>query len=234
MMKSLYYWTNLSRRLLPFLLCLISISLFSQDNRFSASALVGTTFAQINGDNHAGYDKFGFTGGLRGEVILTERFRLSMGLLYSQRGAKSTDIPSFRINQSRIKKPLDIRLNYVEVPVLFNFMASQNWEGRYLLQLQAGISYSRLINNTVEEVLYPNLDDIVFAELAEDFSKNDLGIIFGVAFYLTERFSLGVRHQYSLNALYESDTPEETNSSRGGVSKLNGYFFSLQAMYTFL
>lgn len=169
--------------------------LSAQTQRFKAGAIIGTNFAQIDGDNSGGYLKFGFTGGLRGVVIINEKVELSIELLFDQRGSRSQK------NFDEIFFPFKITTNYASVPVVFNF---QDWldesEEFYKLHFHGGFSYGRLLNAIVDDE-DPNSS---LALLANDFRDNDVSFLVGATFYVNKNLAFTGRFTRSITPLYKN------------------------------
>jgi hypothetical protein len=180
--------------------------------RFKAGLTFGLNAAQINGDNTGGYNKLGIVGGLRAITVLTEKSDLSIELLYSQRGSRNDKA-----------EPINIRidLNYIEIPVTYNF---KDWyiedEGYYKVQAVGGLAFSRLLRADVEDAFG------VTAEATDDFNTNDIGIVLGAEFFLSKHWSLSGRWTSSFNLLSDAENSPSSNS-------LRGYFLSFRINYTF-
>ncbi len=97
-----------------FLLSLILMVTIIDENkaqRFIGGAIGGFNFSQIDGDELAGFHKFGFNVGGYVSAVLAERWQLSMELLFSQQGSKLSSRDGFNAAFDRI------HLNFVEVPL---------------------------------------------------------------------------------------------------------------------
>ncbi len=212
-MLTKYYWCLL-------LLC-FGLSNDAAAQRFGAGVIVGLTGSQINGDQVAGFDKLGFTAGLRGVVYVSDRIDVSTELLYSQRGSQSE-----LIQGNTVAFPFKISTNYIEVPVLFNI---QDWldtetEEFYKLHFHAGFSYGRLINSSVEDE--SNVSPLV--RLQDLFNKNDYSWIAGATFYLNKHLGFTGRYTRSINLLYRN-SPDSPINARS----LRGFFLTFQVLYMF-
>jgi len=184
--------------------------------RFKAGILAGFNTAQIDGDLSAGFNKFGIIGGLRGVTILSEKMELSLELLYSQRGSKS-DADEFGI-------PFKISLNYVEVPVVFNYLDWQEADGEYYkLHFHAGFSYGRLLNFSIDGGTSGLL------ELSNFFRQNDVSFLVGATFYANKHLGITARYSRSIFPLFERDDNNTTPNSGAFI----GYFFTFHTVYMF-
>ena len=173
------------RKLLLFSTLFLSF-LFIQDleaqnqRRFRAGFVLGLNASQIRGDDTGGYNRLGLVGGLRGIALFTEKMDLNIELLYSERGAKSS-------NEEQLRGfDVDIRLQYVEVPVLWTY---KDWleeeKNYYKVQAVAGFSFSRLLQATSEGA--------TTAQNPENFDKNDFSFVIGAEFFASPKWSFSAR-----------------------------------------
>ncbi|MEM9821067.1 MAG: outer membrane beta-barrel protein [Bacteroidota bacterium] len=182
--------------------------------RFKAGVIAGFNTAQIDGDLSAGFNKFGLIGGLRGVAILSDKMELSLEMLYSQRGSKS--------DQDELGIPFKVSLNYIEVPVIFNYLDWLEGDGEYhKLHFHAGFSYGRLLNFNVDG------GTSGFRELAGFFRDNDVSWLAGATFYANKHLGITARYSRSVFPLFERrDTPPVGET-------LIGYFFTFHTIYMF-
>lgn len=188
--------------------------------RFGAGAILGLNASQIDGDNQFGYRRFGPAFGLRGIAQLSDRFALQVEMLYSYRGSAAKNRES-----ENTAKPVDIKLQYAEAPILLAFKAIENWDGQYVLHFCSGFSYSRLLRSEVV-AKHPNPanpGDFSIPEIERDFRRNELGWVVGAAYLPVPKISIGLRHVLALTPLYKSDAP--------GGKTLRPYYFQLQAAF---
>lgn len=155
-----------------FSLIIFSSALIAQE-RFEGSLVGGIVLAQIDGDRMAGYNKFGFQAGARVNTLLTDRWALGIELLFSQHGSSRT----FNDPGAVFDK---IRLNLVEAPLMIYF---RDWK----FQVGAGLSYARLINAEVIDILGEDVTN------TQNFRDDLLQYNLGVAFQFTEDWALDVR-----------------------------------------
>ena len=200
------------KSILLFLLLLPGLLIGQQ--RFKAGVILGANAAQIDGDLSAGFNKLGLSGGLRGVVVLKEKMELSIDMLFSQRGSRSNErnIAAFKVH-----------LNYVEVPVAFNY---KDWisedEDYYKLHFYGGFAYSRLISQSVEDENTGGL-----GTLEPFFKSNDIGFLVGTTFYSGPKLGFSFRYTRSLFPIFKrSENTPNANS-------LLGYFLTFQALYLF-
>ncbi len=172
--------------------------------RFRAAVAGGFNMAQLDGDKLGGYNQIGLTGGLKVYTVLTDRWEISLGMLYSQQGSHRTrtDDPS-SIYES-------IRLNFVEAPVMVHF---RDWK----FQVGAGISYANLINFKVTDYTGEDITD------RQNYDSSIFSIILGVTLHLSEKFGVDVRWHKSLNNM-QADSGDGT---------LIGRVIGIRGLYSF-
>lgn len=189
--------------------------------RFGAGMVIGVNAAQVHGDDMAGYNQLGLRTGLRGTAILSDKQHLSMDILYSRRGASSTLTPN------NAGFPRRMRLDYVEVPILFNYKEWLSDDASYYrLHFFAGLSYGRLFNIYMEA--FPVLEDE-----ADNFHRNDYSGMAGATYMVSEKFGFTVSWARSINFLYNNN--KHRNAANIPIYKvpLIGYFFSFQSVLYF-
>jgi len=185
------------------------------ERRFKGGIIGGINLSQIEGDEAAGYNKIGLQGGFRVAIILKEKMDLGIEMLFSQRGSAAR-------NSNQGTFPFKLTLNYIEVPVLFNYMDWQaEEEDYYRLHFHAGFSYGRLISYST--------DDNQFTQLGEFFRDNDVSWIGGATYYINE--NLGITARYS-RSVYPFFVPDE-NINTPNASSLIGYQITFQTVYMF-
>ena len=201
-----------------FLLCTPQ-SLSAQ--RFNAGFVLGLNASQIDGDNAAGYNKLGLSAGVRATTYLTDKADLSFDILYSQRGSQS----EFNLGANFI--PFKIKVNYIEVPILFNY---KDWlvEGEddvsyYKITISGGVAYSRLFQTEIDD----GAPTSSLIPLQDFFKKNDVSLVIGAAFNITEHIGVMVRWTRSVTPIY-----------RAGDSVINapsfvGKFLTFHTFYMF-
>ncbi len=203
-----------------------SVSLQAQE-RFRAGAMLGFNLAQLDGDNFSGYSKKGISGGLRVATVFNSRLDFMVEMLYTQTGSqyKSDGRPQdFGSNV----KPVHIRLNFVEVPLMINYHFKQIDRNIFRYEFFAGASIGRLIGSKVTEDTSISGRTANYGELAEDFNKNQLGILFGLKYNVDENLGFALRHTIAGNRLYQLENPDGEP-----VIQMRSFFFSLHAMYMF-
>lgn len=146
----------------------------AQGQTFTGMLVAGANLSQIDGDELLGFHKIGLNTGLRANARLSERWSLSLEMLYSQQGSRraTNDNPGAVYDK--------IRLNWVEAPVMINF---SDWK----ILASAGISYGRLVNYQVEDVLGNDITEL------EEYRPDMFSIVFGGTFFFSEDWGLNIR-----------------------------------------
>lgn len=155
---------------------------------FSGGLIAGTNFCQVDGDRYAGYFKIGINAGAVLYASISNRFSLSMELLYSEKGSRS----NFRQNSSSKLYTIvsqKINLSYAEIPVLLNIYDKKK------SHLGAGLSYSQLISGTENLVMSPNY---AYDPANYPFKKSDLNFIASANLNLVKGLYANLRFQYSI------------------------------------
>lgn len=160
-----------------------------QPRLFYAGLIAGSNFAQVDGDNFAGYRKVGANIGGIGYVQLKKHAAISWEILFSQKGAKSDMVKRGGGKDSVFITKYGINVNYAEVPVMFNYFDKRK------SHFGAGISYSRLVNST--ETL--ETDPLTAIDLNKyPFIKNNFDLLAGAQLHLWKGLFLNIRFQYSI------------------------------------
>jgi opacity protein-like surface antigen len=113
---------------------------------FMGFAELGPNFNQIQGDDLAGWHKLGLYGGVGVMTDLSDRWRTSLLIGYSQFGSRASS------RESQAGRLYDnVALNTVVVPIKIHYM---DWlsedELFYHLEFFAGVEYLRLVSERAE------------------------------------------------------------------------------------
>ncbi len=171
---------------------------------FQGSLLAGGIFSQIDSDDLIGFNQFGFTGGARVVAVLSDKWRVGPEITFSQQGSRRAPREPSNFGYE------NIRLNFVEVPLMVYY---KDWR----ITAEAGATYGRLIDFTVEDVLGEDLTEDFF------FNENIFGLQVGATFYFTPRVGLNFRWSRQFSALGESPDGK----------RLRGRNISFRMVYTF-
>ena len=118
----------------------------AQAQSFEGGVLLGVTTSQINGDGYGGFHQIGWTAGAIGRIPTDGPSSWQMELKYSLFGAHS-DTKEVEAGMN----PMNIRLHYVELPIMYRYRLSRyNINGFPLnfITLEVGLSGDFLVKNS--------------------------------------------------------------------------------------
>ncbi len=150
----------------------------------------GVNVYNIHNDNSTTYDsKVGFNLGVLGHIHVAKHLAIQPEIEYSAQGAKYTTGNG------------SIKLNYVNVPVLFQYM----WDNGFRLQAgpQAGLlisAKSEIDNNTVD--------------IKDAMKPIDLGVSFGAG-YIHPATGIGIDARYNLGLSNINKNSDMKSTNRG-------------------
>lgn len=163
-------------RSLVVLFCFLAHLAHAQE--FKSGIHFGMTATQVDGDQLRGFDKAGLLAGLFVEWDITPRIKWYFELMYVQKGSR---------------KPLDkednsyyrMRLNYLEVPILFRYKAGKK------IAVQGGPAFGVLVfaqeNDQLGEIRY-----------APPFRKMEYSFNSGLTYELSEKVMVDIRYSFSV------------------------------------
>jgi hypothetical protein len=168
--------------LLAGMMVLFAASLFSQ--KFNGGLLLGGNVSQVDGDNNAGYHKFGFQGGMFVSLRLSPSSSLQMELEYIQKGSRITSDSLTNSSDTYL-----MRFHYLEVPLLyqFSFSRTKRWS------IEAGPAMDVFLGS------YEESNGIeVPAEYQYPMRTVTLAGILGFSGFITDHLKANFRFNYSL------------------------------------
>ena len=175
--------------ILILIIFLLIIGFKSHAQSFDGGLVAGGITSQINGDGYAGFHQIGYTAGVFGRIPTEGPSSWQMELKYSLLGAHSSaDEENWGMEH------MDIRLHYVELPLMFRYnLSGIHINGRTMdfITLELGLSGDFLIRGTQSAGF-------------EDNFENDSWLFFsvtgnaGLQFDFSERWGLNVRSMNSL------------------------------------
>lgn len=181
---------------------------YSSEPTFFGGFILGTNFAQVDGDNFAGYRKIGLNAGAIVHTRLMDQATVSMSLLYSEKGsvAGNNQLPAVYGSSSTLIEEYNILLRTAEIPINFNYFFKDKNS-----MISAGFSYAQLVNATAV------LNGVETAEQFP-FKKYDVALNLGASYRLYKRFHLNLRFQNSILNIREKHDPrveraQQTNRS---------------------
>ncbi len=191
-----------------------------RDELFRAGAIVGLNIAQIEGDRQQGFHKPGLMVGLRGSVVLKPRLELAVELLFSQKGSRPSDE-----EKTLLSNPVDVSINYAEIPVMIRYLTGADLEGEYGLQLATGLAFGRLTSATIEPGAR-RVRPFNFDPLEEDLRSSAFSWLGDIVWLPIPQLGFGIRAQIDLVPIYrlETDDPEL-------FKRFTSYVINLHAAY---
>jgi len=147
--------------------------------RFQGGPLFGLSAAQIDGDNLSGYNKAGLVAGAFVRTNFMEGAGMQLEIKYIGKGA-SDPVTEFDPDYYKI------RLDYIEIPVLFYF--NPGVKGFYI---EGGLAPAYLMQARED-------DGYGFVEPFEPYNKLDIAAAGGVRYDIFEHFSVNARFSYSI------------------------------------
>jgi hypothetical protein len=196
---------------------LLIINCLNGQSTFRGGFVAGFNAGQLDGDYSAGYHKLGLNAGIRSTIELKGRLQLQTEILFSQRGARTT--------QSEAQILRSCTLNYLEVPLLLNIRdwrsTTEGGDSYYKAYLSVGLSYGRLFSSN------SNLS-FTHATYLDRFKKNDISYMAGVGFNFNYHLGLTARIAKSFGLLYDA-----TEFTAGPVTSLRGHYISFLFSWLF-
>jgi len=193
--------------------------LFAQDDKkesiFRAAVILGFNGTQVDGDDLGGYRKFGLNAGGAAFVMLPKNFSVNFEILYSQKGSKKTN------NQLFIEAPSKLSLDYVDVPLIFNYHDKDS-KGKDIAIFGLGFVFNSLVRYKVE-------DEYGVLDLENPYHRFGLEAAANIIFKFAKRFGINLRFTYSITNIAKE--PILISNLKNGGQRNN--IFSLRGMYFF-
>ena len=205
---------------LPVLLLLFAMFLsnYVAGQRIMGAAIIGVNASQVDGDEVYGYKKFGLNTGLSAIVPFGDHWAVSIENIYNQKGAHQKPIYSDSLDGS-----YDLKLNYLEVPVLVHF------NDKDIITVGAGFSWGRLIKVSEQR----NGWDMPATTLKSGiYNKNDFNVLVDVRFRVFDRFRFNVRYAYSMTPIATREVVDSKTLKPNIRDQYSG-LFSFRLIYVF-
>ena len=188
----------MKRILLPiFSLCIISQA-FAQHAHFGIKG--GVNLSNLRTETDAFDYKTGFHAGIFTHIHLAKHFALQPELLYSLQGAESKNSV---VNN-------DIKLGYINVPVLGQYMFNNGFRFETGPQLSLLVSAENKVNN-------------VELDIKDNINSFDIGWAFGVGYITKSKFGFDARYNLGFTAVNETGSDDRKN----GVFQI-GVFYQFE------
>jgi hypothetical protein len=188
--------------------------------RFAAAMVGGLNACQIDGDDLAGFDKVGLTGGVKAIMLFDSPFRINMEFLYSERGSRPD------ILNPEYDPDIHIKLKYAELPLYVSYGDWWQEDGKfYKVDVHGGLSYARLISASTFD--YYHSSDMSLDLLVPYFNENDISWFIGVDYRMSQHWGLAGRYTRGITPLL---SPEKHDLS---APTLISYFLTFRFEYYF-
>lgn len=188
---------------------------FAQTKRFGGGLVFGVTASQIDGDAAAGYHKVGLNVGVRGTINFTERWLLSLDLLFNQRGSRTLEAETIFTRQ--------INLQFLEVPIMIRYADWKDEKGFYRVYAAAGVAYSRLFSYSLNDYAQTAF------RFSQDFRANEIAAVGELGFRSSPHWGYSLRFSKALMPL----TAATPAAQIGIYDNWWSYFLTVSAHYDF-
>jgi hypothetical protein len=186
--------------------------------RFVGKVIAGISANQIEGDKLVGFNQPGFFGGIGAAFPLSEEWGIEPQLLFSMKGSRSSEQEQLRFGVIQ-----EIRLNYVELPIMLNYNLRED------LTLQGGISPNVLLSASVD-----NGTNLGPENRRSEFKSYDLCVSLGAQYVVFDGFGVGIRWTYSMlpfNTVEDASNLSLVNNPLYGYTGMFNNSLQFSAMY---
>jgi len=207
-----WYNNNILNITPAILLTVASLQSFSQG--FNGGFYFSGVTSQVDGDNRAGYNKFGIAGGIYTKFQLKKQWALSLSIGYIQKGARQVD-------KENIYNSYELRANYIELPVAIHYKPNFN-------KNLEPLSFALGLNNAILMNAKEDIGGGGFTEPYVALRKYNLSTQAEVFWELSKLLTAGLRMEYSMTPVREGEgNPTKTIWNKGqyhNVLMLSIYF----------
>lgn len=209
---------NISFKII-FLLCVLLIAGKTpvSGQIIKGMAFGGLNVTQVDGDEVFGWHKFGGHAGVGAIVPVSDMFEFALEITFNQKGAYQK--PQ---REGELTGEYKLRLNYLEVPVLFHF------NDRDKFQVGVGGSWGRLVG--VEE--WEHGKKVTTTNINGPYDRNDFCVLGDVRFAVYKRLKFNVRYGYSLSKIRTRVYTPISGTTAWARDQFNN-FWTLRVVYIF-
>ena len=155
---------------------------------FQGTVFTGFNISQVDGDDVYGYNRIGAQLGA-GVILPINKWDITLEAMFNQKGSfQKAKYPGDSINYQ-----YDLRLNYVEVPLLVHYT------DRQVIGAGLGFSYGRLVY--AKEIEHKN-NVLPYSDTVK-FNKDDFNILAEVQLRIYKGLKFSVRYAYSIIPIRE-------------------------------
>jgi len=171
---------------------LLALSSPLSAQRFKGAVMGGMNLSQVDGDEVYGYKRVGGHFGLAA-ILPIKKWDITLETIFNQKGAYEGAQYLDSAFGTVINGKYDLRLNYVEIPVLAHYTDRDRFTAG------AGFSYGRLVSlNEIEhDGVIPPYSDTV------EFRKNDFNVLVDLQIRIWKRLKFNARFSYSIFPIRE-------------------------------
>ena len=181
------------------LLVSLLVAISSHAQTFKGYIELGPNLNQIQGDDLAGWHKLGGFAGVGVYSDLSDRWRASLTIAYSQYGSSASSRESQLLSSIYDKVALD----YIVVPVKIHYM---DWlsadETFYHLEFYAGFEYLRLISEKAEGT---DGADLI---ASNPYVANGVNALAGAYYAWSLKWAAGLSYHSSVTPLQQQQTEQ--------------------------
>ena len=179
------------------------LTLSSEAQKFGGGVILGLSTAQVDGDNLGGFNKVGFLVGTFANTSISELLSFQMEMTFIQKGSNNPKMKEPAHPNSEVQ---DISSSYIEIPLLLQYHQSDN------LKIEGGLLSAYLIDGYYNDI-YGKMQYIT-----PPFIKYDFGLLLGMDYLFSNKFSLNTRISRSILPIGTEDYDGDSayNSSRQG------------------
>jgi hypothetical protein len=160
------------------LLILLTSSSVAYSQKFTGGIAAGLAASQVDGDSYSGYNKAGISAGGWVNLSFSERSAFQVGLNFIQKGSRhNPDTEKEDYNS------LLIRVNYAEMPILYQYKMKNRF------YLEAGTSLGVMISHK---------EEINLLTTNYPFRILDISFQTGVGYQVNEKIKFGLRSGNSM------------------------------------
>lgn len=149
---------------------------------FKAKAIGCVNFAQVDGDQLAGYNKVGMNPAVGIYHDIDEHKSFGFEIAYAQKGSKRVNDPNAAVQPIFI-----IKSSYIEFPMVYAYKLPAYPS----LEIHGGASVGVNVSGTTDDGIVRDAD----------FNKVEASALLGVSYLFNEELAFRVRHSNSINRI---------------------------------
>lgn len=184
-------------RIILFIVLLLLIGTIPiQSQNIKGAVIFGGNLSQVHGDDFPGWRRIGFNVGAAAIIPLSNKWSVSIENLFTQKGSFQKEQYPPLLPDDTITGEYNLRLNYVEIPILAHYTDKSN------LTFGVGLSYSRLVSfKEVEQ----GGRVLSYSDLGHAFNDSDYSCLLDVRYRFWKKFVANVRFSFSMFKIRERE-----------------------------